>query len=149
MSPGEHRDRRHESGRRKLQAQPRGEIVRRHRARTPQQHRRGEVRPKPDLAELRGRQAAFKDGTAEPIDLVVFATGYRVTFPFLEARDLNSADGRPNFYLHTFHPAYDDLFILGNLQPDSGVWPLMELQARAIAGYVRGAGADAPAVAVE
>jgi hypothetical protein len=30
--------------------------------------------------------------------------------------------------------------MVGNLQPDSGVWPLMDLQARAIAGYVRGAG---------
>jgi len=72
----------------------------------------------------------------------VFATGYRVSFPFLDTRHLNSTDGRPDFYLHTFHPTYDDLFILGNLQPDSGVWPLMDLQARAIAGYVRGAGAQ-------
>ena len=108
--------------------------------------RRGEIRPKPDLVELRGREAAFKDAAAEPIDLVVFATGYRVTFPFLEARDLNSRDGRPNFHLHTFHPTYDDLFILGNLQPDSGVWPLMELQARAIAGYVRSVGTQASGV---
>ena len=103
--------------------------------------RRGEVRPKPDLVELRGREAVFRDGTSEPIDLIVFATGYRVTFPFLDARDLNSTDGRPNFYLHTFHPTYDDLFIVGNLQPDSGVWPLMDLQARAVAGYIGGAGA--------
>jgi len=103
--------------------------------------RRGQVRPKPDLVELRGREVVFKDGTAEPIDLIVFATGYRVTFPFLEGRHLNSTDGRPDFYLHTFHPTYDDLFILGNLQPDSGVWPLMDLQARAIAGYLRDMGA--------
>ncbi|HET7240470.1 MAG TPA: NAD(P)-binding domain-containing protein [Gemmatimonadales bacterium] len=98
--------------------------------------RRGQVRPRPDLVELRGREAVFKDGTAEPIDLIVFATGYRVSFPFLDTRHLNSADGRPDFYLHTFHPTYDDLFVLGNLQPDSGVWPLMDLQARAIAGYI-------------
>jgi hypothetical protein len=103
--------------------------------------RRGQVRPKPDLVELRGGEVVFKDGTGEPIDLIVFATGYRVTFPFLEARHLNSTDGRPDFYLHTFHPTYDDLFILGNLQPDSGVWPLMDLQARAIAGYLRDMGA--------
>jgi cation diffusion facilitator CzcD-associated flavoprotein CzcO len=98
--------------------------------------RSGAVRPKPDLAELRGREAVFRDGTSELVDLVVFATGYRVTFPFLDARDLNSADGRPDFYLHLFHPTADDLFILGNLQPDSGVWPLMDLQARAVAGFL-------------
>ena len=104
--------------------------------------RRGEVQPRPDLVELRGGEALFKDGTAEPIDLIVFATGYRVTFPFLDAAHLGSGDGRPDFYLHTFHPTYDDLFVVGNLQPDSGVWPLMDLQARAVAGYVRGAGAQ-------
>jgi Flavin-binding monooxygenase-like len=95
--------------------------------------RRGELRPKPDVVEFGGREVVFKDGTSEPIDLIVFATGYHVTFPFLEPRHLNSLD----FYLHVFHPTYDDLFILGMIQPDSGVWPLMDLQARAVAGYLR------------
>jgi hypothetical protein len=104
--------------------------------------RRGEVWPKPDLVERRGREVVFRDGTVEAVDLIVFATGYRVTFPFLDPRHLNSPDGRPDFYLHVFHPVYDDLFILGNLQPDSGVWPLMDLQARAVAAYIRGAGAQ-------
>jgi Flavin-binding monooxygenase-like len=98
--------------------------------------RRGAVRPKPDLAELRGREAVFRDGSSELVDLVLFATGYRVSFPFLSTEDLNSADGRPDFYLHLFHPAWDDLFILGNLQPDGGVWPLMDLQARAVAAFL-------------
>ena len=96
--------------------------------------------PKPDVVELRGREVVFKDGTSEPIDLIVFATGYQVTFPFLESRHLNSPDGRPDFYLHVFHPTYDDLFILGMIQPDSGVWPLMDLQARAVASYIRACG---------
>jgi cation diffusion facilitator CzcD-associated flavoprotein CzcO len=57
------------------------------------------------------------------------------------------AFGRPDFYLHVFHPTRDDLFILGMLQPDSGVWPLMDLQARAVAGCLRAARAGGPAVA--
>jgi cation diffusion facilitator CzcD-associated flavoprotein CzcO len=93
--------------------------------------RRGDLRPKPDVAELRGREVAFKDGTSEPIDLIVFATGYQVTFPFLERRHLD------DLYLHVFHRTHDDLFILGMIQPDSGVWPLMDLQARAVVGYIR------------
>jgi cation diffusion facilitator CzcD-associated flavoprotein CzcO len=95
--------------------------------------RRGELRPKPDVVELGDREVVFKDGTSEPVDLIVFATGYQVTFPFLEPRHLNSLD----FHLHVFHPTYDDLFILGMIQPDSGVWPLMDLQARAVAVYLR------------
>jgi hypothetical protein len=108
--------------------------------------RRGELRPKPDVVELNGREVLFKDGTSESVDLIVFATGYQVTFPFLEPRHLNSPDGRPDFYLHVFHPTYDDLFIIGMIQPDSGVWPLMDLQARAVAGYIRAAGADGPGI---
>lgn len=108
--------------------------------------RRGDVVPKPDLAELRGSEVLFQDGSAEPVDLMVFATGYRVSFPFLEPGDLNSGDGRPDFYLHVFHPARDDLFILGMIQPDSGVWPLMDLQARAVASYIRAAARDGDAV---
>jgi cation diffusion facilitator CzcD-associated flavoprotein CzcO len=101
---------------------------------------RGDVRPKPDLVQLEGPEVRFGDGTSERIDLIVFATGYRVSFPFLEPRHLNSADGRPDFYLHVFHPTYDDLFILGMIQPDSGVWPLMDLQAKAVACCIRAAG---------
>ena len=96
----------------------------------------GDVRPKPDLQELRGREVLFRDGTMEPIDLIVYATGYRVSFPFLAPLHLNSADGRPDFYLHVFHPTRDDLFIVGMIQPDSGVWQLMDLQARAVASYI-------------
>jgi cation diffusion facilitator CzcD-associated flavoprotein CzcO len=97
----------------------------------------GDVEPKPDVARLEGREVRFKDGTSEPIDLIVYATGYHVSFPFLDPGHLSSADGRPDFYLHVFHPQYDDLFILGMIMPDSGVWPLMDLQARAVAGYLQ------------
>lgn len=97
----------------------------------------GDVGPKPDLMGLEGGEVLFSDGTSERIDLIVFATGYQVTFPFLLPRHLNSTDGRPDFYLHVFHPTYDDLFILGNIQPDSGVWPLMALQAEAVVSYLR------------
>jgi hypothetical protein len=100
---------------------------------------RGEIRPKPDVVKLDGPEIRFRDGTAERVDLIVLATGYRVTFPFIDSKHLNSPDGRPDFHLHVFHPGYDDLFILGLLQPDSGVWPLMDLQAQAVARCLRAA----------
>src|SRR5262249_53274657 len=62
----------------------------------------------------------------------------------LESHHLNERSGRPDFYLHVFHPTYDDLFIIGLIMPDSGVWPLMDLQAQAVAHAFRSgrAGAD-------
>ena len=106
----------------------------------------GDVRPKPDLTALEGREVRFKDGSSEEIDLIVYATGYRVSFPFLEPAHLNSADGRPDFYLHVFHPTYENLFVLGNIQPDSGVWQLMDLQARAVARYIEASRAGGTAL---
>jgi cation diffusion facilitator CzcD-associated flavoprotein CzcO len=106
----------------------------------------GDVLPKPDVVELSGREVRFKDGTTEQVDTIVFATGYHARFPFLDPSHLNSDDGRPNFYLHVFHPTYENLFILGVLQPDSGVWQLMDLQARAVATYIRAASRDGDAV---
>jgi cation diffusion facilitator CzcD-associated flavoprotein CzcO len=97
----------------------------------------GDVLPKPDIERLDGPEVRFTDGSSEAIDLIVYATGYRVVFPYIEQRHLNSDDGRPDFYLHVFHPQYDDLFILGLLQPDSGVWQLMDLQARAVTRYLQ------------
>jgi len=96
----------------------------------------GDIHPKPDLRELSGREVVFEDGTREPIDLIVYATGYRVCFPFLELPHLNATGKGPDFYLHVFHPIYDNLFILGMIQPDSGVWWLLDLQARAVAEYI-------------
>jgi hypothetical protein len=65
-----------------------------------------------------------------------------VSFPFLPPSHLNSADGRPDFYLHLFHPVYENLFIVGMVQPDSGVWWLMDLQAQAVARAIRASRAN-------
>lgn len=104
----------------------------------------GDIRPKPDVRQLRGREVVFADGTVEPIDLIIYATGYRTVFPFLATDELRSADGPPQFYLHLFHPGRDDLFIVGMLQPDSGVWPLLHLQARAVAAYIQATQSSSP-----
>ena len=99
--------------------------------------RTGCVSPKPDVTELRGEKVLFKDGSEEPIDIVIFATGYKISFPYLESHHLDGVNGTPQLYLHVFHPSYDNLFVVGMIQPDSGVWGLMDDQARLIAGFIR------------
>jgi len=45
----------------------------------------GRVEPKGKMCSMEGRTVYFEDGsTAEDIDLIYFATGYRMEFPFLE-----------------------------------------------------------------
>ena len=45
--------------------------------------RAGRIRAKPDVAELLGRRVRFADGSEEEIDVLLCATGYRPSFPFL------------------------------------------------------------------
>jgi hypothetical protein len=100
--------------------------------------RHGTIAPKPDVAELEGPRVRFADGSREEIDLIVYATGYELTFPFIDQQHLNWKEGRPHLYLHVFHPERDDLFVVGMIQPDGGVFGLFHWQARAIAAFLAG-----------
>jgi len=105
----------------------------------------GRIAPKPDVAELCGGEVRFTDGTREPIDLIVYATGYKISFPFLDTVLLNWHDDRPRLFLNVFHPAADDLFVIGLLQPDSGQFGLVDLQSRLVARFVAACDAGKPA----
>lgn len=96
----------------------------------------GDIIPKPNVAELDGDVVRFVDGTAEAIDLIIYATGFKISFPFLDQKHLNWQQHGPGLYLHAFHPQYDNLFVVGLLQPDSGLFWLMDLQAQAIANFI-------------
>ena len=94
------------------------------------------IRPVPDVARLEGDRVRFADGTAAPVDVLVMATGYRLTFPFIHRSLLNWRDGRPHLHLHVFHPALDTLFVAGMFQTDSGVFGILHWQARCIARFL-------------
>jgi len=97
----------------------------------------GRLTPKCDIAELCGDTVLFKDGTEETIDVLIYATGYRTTIPYVDKRHLHMKENCPEFYLHMFHPEYDNLAIVGMIHPDSGVWWLYDEQAKLIARFVR------------
>ena len=43
----------------------------------------GRIEPKPGIEELSGDGVRFTDGAVEPVDAIVWCTGYRVAMPFL------------------------------------------------------------------
>jgi hypothetical protein len=97
----------------------------------------GRITPRPDVAELRDDGVRFADGTQEKIDLILYATGYKISFPFLDRELLHWQDEKPRLFLNVFHPAEDDLFVVGLIQPDSGQFGLVDLQSRLIARYLK------------
>lgn len=97
----------------------------------------GDIVPKPDVEELEGDQVRFADGSREAVDVIVYATGFRITIPFIDAAELNWQDGKPHLYLNVFHPEHDDLFVIGLIQPDSGQFGLVDYQSQLVARYLR------------
>lgn len=91
----------------------------------------------PDIRLLDGNEVEFTDGRRETFDTIIYATGYQLTFPFIQPELLNTVDGIPQLYLHAFHPTDDTLFVAGMIQPNSGQWPLTDLQAQIIARYLK------------
>lgn len=98
----------------------------------------GEVRFKPEIAALAGDRVRFVDGSEEPIDVIVWATGYKVTFPFFEPKFLSAPDNELPLYRRVFKPGVDNLFFLALLQPLGPTMPIAEAQGRWIAAYLRG-----------
>jgi cation diffusion facilitator CzcD-associated flavoprotein CzcO len=97
----------------------------------------GRIKPKPDVAEFCGDRVRFTDGSIEPIDLIIYATGFKLSFPFIDQKYLNWHDGKPQLFLNVFHPQYDNLFIAGMIQPDSGIWGLAHYQSQLIAQFIK------------
>lgn len=102
----------------------------------PSQIAHGRVTVKPDIAAFSGDRAQFVDGTSAEIDLVVFATGYQMSFPFLDERLILGADGGPHLFLNAFHPDRDDFFVAGLVQANGSMWRLADYQAQLIASVI-------------
>ncbi|WP_228266456.1 SDR family NAD(P)-dependent oxidoreductase [Ornithinimicrobium ciconiae] len=100
--------------------------------------RSGRVTPRPAIERLAGDRVAFVDGSSAPANLIVWATGYRVTFPFLDPELLDAPDNDLPLWKRTVHPDLPGLYFLGLLQPIGAVMPLAEAQARWIAEILTG-----------
>ncbi|MFI4876618.1 MAG: flavin-containing monooxygenase [Blastopirellula sp. JB062] len=96
----------------------------------------GKIQVFPDVQQFEGNEVVFVDGRRQSFDLVIFATGYKLSFPFIDLKQLNAQGETPHLYLHAFHPQRDNLFVAGMIQPNSGQWPLTELQAKIMARFI-------------
>ena len=101
--------------------------------------RHGRVTPRRGISSVQGRLVHFTDGTSGEYDTIVAATGYRITFPFLDRNLINyeEADRIP-LYLRMFHPELPTLIFIGLFQPQGAIWPLSDAQGRLAAAYIRG-----------
>ncbi len=98
----------------------------------------GNVVPRRNIARLHDREVEFTDGTRVPCDIVVYCTGYKISFPFFAEDFISAPDNKIKLFRRVFHPDHDNLFFIGLLQPLGAVMPLAEAQGRWVAEYLRG-----------
>jgi thioredoxin reductase len=95
----------------------------------------GAITPAGDVVAFDGDTVVFADGSRCTFDIVICATGYHATLPFIDARLLGAAaaDEVPDLFLNALPRHRDDVAVVGLIQPDSGQWGLTDLQARLVA----------------
>jgi len=98
----------------------------------------GAITPKPNIEELMGDRVRFTDGSVELADVIVYCTGYKVTFPFFDPSFISAKDNELPLFMRVFHPDHLRLMFVGLLQPIGATMPLAEAQGRWIARYLRG-----------
>jgi cation diffusion facilitator CzcD-associated flavoprotein CzcO len=96
----------------------------------------GDLAVKPEIAGYEGDRVRFKDGTAETIDTIVFATGFQPVVPFIDEGMVFAADGRPRFHLAVVHPEHETLFAAGLVQANGSMWRLADYQGQLIANLI-------------
>jgi hypothetical protein len=100
--------------------------------------RHGRIHPRPDIARLDGKAVHFVDGRIESYDVVIAATGFRISFPFFDPSLVDFSSGDVPLYLRVFHRHLRDVYFIGLFQPIGCIWPLAELQARLVANHIVG-----------
>ncbi len=101
--------------------------------------RHGRVHPRRGIRQVEGNTVTFADGRADIFDVIVAATGYKITFPFFSKDFINYEDAeRIPLYLRMMHPDHPTLFFIGLLQPQGCIWPLSDVQSKLAANIVAG-----------
>ena len=100
----------------------------------------GDIAMKPGVERLDGDGVVFSDGSREQVDVIVWATGYDIAFPFFSDPAFTAdADNRPPpLYKRIVKPGVTDLFYVGLAQPLPTLVNFAEQQSKLVAAYLAG-----------
>ncbi len=100
--------------------------------------RRCEVIVTPAIASFAGESVRFVDATEEVVDRIIYATGYRISLPFL-SQSLLTPHGRDlPLYRRIVPPGLVGLYFVGFVDAPGGLLPVVETQAEWLAAAVSG-----------
>ncbi|CAB4750865.1 unannotated protein [freshwater metagenome] len=109
----------------------------------------GDITPKGNVARLDGETVHFEDGTSADFDVIVYATGYNITFPFFDPEVISAPGNHIRLFKRMFPPDRRDTVFIGFAQATPTLFPFVEAQARLLAAYAVGAYAPPGAAEME
>ncbi len=100
----------------------------------------GDLTMKVGIERLDGDGVVFTDGSREEIDVIVWATGYDIKFPFFADPALQAdADNKPPaLFKRIMKPDVPDLFYMGLAQPLPTLVNFAEQQSKLVGAYLSG-----------
>uniref|UniRef100_A0A8C9JU19 Flavin-containing monooxygenase n=1 Tax=Panthera tigris altaica TaxID=74533 RepID=A0A8C9JU19_PANTA len=101
----------------------------------------GKVLIKPSIKEVKENSVVFNNTPKEePIDIIVFATGYTFAFPFLDESVVKVENGQASLYKYIFpaHLPKPTLAVIGLIKPLGSIIPTGETQARWVVRVLKG-----------
>jgi thioredoxin reductase len=100
----------------------------------------GDITVRPNIDRFEGSKVFFADGSSGEYDAVVYCTGYKVTFPFLDDTVVRAEDNHLDLYRRVVDPEHPGLYFVGLIQPLGAIMPLAEAQAEWVADLITGVG---------
>lgn len=108
----------------------------------------GDITVRKDIERFDGSEVKFVDGSSHEYDMVMLATGYKLSYPFIDSDHLNWKGNHPDLYLNIFTPRHRNVFVLGMVEATGLGWQGRYNQANLVAGFIE-AGRRDPARADE
>ena len=98
----------------------------------------GRISPRPGIDRLAGDRVVFTDGSDARADVIVWCTGYKVSFPFFDPGVVSAPDNDLPLWKRVVHPDVPGVYFIGLLQPLGAVMPLAEAQSAWVAEMLTG-----------
>ncbi|RXJ71690.1 monooxygenase [Veronia nyctiphanis] len=95
----------------------------------------GDLVSKPDVVSFDDEWVEFADGSRDKFDVVLLATGYKPSLPFLDSSVLDREKGMNQLFLHSVPMHYDSIVFAGYFNIPSGFGNLANNCSRFLANY--------------
>jgi dimethylaniline monooxygenase (N-oxide forming) len=98
--------------------------------------RDGAIIAKPAIDCFEGSKVLFTDGTFVEADIIIYCTGYKISFPFFEKKFIKIENNNISLWKRMFKPGIPNLMFAGLCQPIGSIFPISECQGQLFANYI-------------